>query len=102
MVPRTASLLVSTALLAGCATFGPPSQDAWVGRSVDDLVVAWGAPTQEHPLQDGGRVLTWYRDMGDTSLTAGGITSSTHHSCTTTFRVSRNGEVTHWSSIGCT
>lgn len=58
---------ISASLLAGC-TF-PTTQayrdsvQSWVGRTADNLVMAWGAPDRSFDFSDGGRLLEYDRSQ---------------------------------------
>ena len=51
-------LFVLLVLLSACAARQPP-RPSWRGHHVDELLKAWGVPTQETTLTTGERVLTW-------------------------------------------
>jgi len=64
---KHAFALLLVMMLCACAmtqkidTFSP-LMNKWVGRSVDDLVVTYGAPSDGYILDSGGRVFEYFRD----------------------------------------
>lgn len=50
------SLCLSTVLLAGCETYNYRAE-SWVGHHRDELVSAWGAPSEELPLSEPGMLM---------------------------------------------
>jgi hypothetical protein len=69
-----ASLIGTTALLAGCETVSYDERKAifearnasYIGRHVDELILAFGPPTQSFDLSRGGRVLQWANSRTET------------------------------------
>jgi hypothetical protein len=53
--------------LAGCAEF---SETPWEGKHRDDLVRAWGPPTEQMKLADGGARLIYVRGVINRSMTS--------------------------------
>lgn len=90
------------ALLAGCATTAgyERSLEGWVGKSIDDVVAAWGAPANTQPLPSGSVAYQW-RWTGETRLVDGlsGATAVTAW-CNTTFLADREGVVRRWQWEG--
>jgi hypothetical protein len=58
MVRYCATLLFAIALMAGCASMDSV-MSSWVGRSIDDVTAAWGAPESKMSRADGGATYTW-------------------------------------------
>ncbi|MGI9306953.1 MAG: hypothetical protein ACR2P5_06575, partial [Gammaproteobacteria bacterium] len=50
--------IILIAALAGCASWSSVAA-TWNGHHVNDLVFAWGAPTNTAILPDGRQVMTW-------------------------------------------
>ena len=50
------SLCLSTVLLAGCESINYRSE-SWVGHHRDELVRAWGSPSEELPLEEPGMLV---------------------------------------------
>lgn len=67
---KTCLLLMTAALLAGCATAQPVNVqaelDTWVGKEADTLVRNWGAPDRSYDFKNGTRVLEYDRNRVDT------------------------------------
>lgn len=55
------SLSVAGVLAAGCTSLVPVSESnrVWIGRPLQDLVAAWGAPVQSFNADDGGSIHSW-------------------------------------------
>lgn len=59
MACGTVALLLFGA--GGCATTQVDQKmQAWVGKSIDELVAEWGAPQQSLDDGRGGHILTWF------------------------------------------
>ncbi len=72
---------------SGCLLLDPAeSTRVWVGRTGDDVIRQWGAPTETAMLADSSRVMTW-RERGG--------------SCARSFTVDKGGVVQHWRITGC-
>lgn len=76
--------LIGIALLAGCAGLSAKI-DSWKGRSTDDLIRAWGPPSQSENLSDGSRVI---------SYTGGHQISGTTYDCRVWFTSDKAGKIT--------
>ena len=55
--------LIAALLLGGCTTTAnyEAALQQWVGRPLDDLVLAWGPPQSSYTLQDGRKVVEYLR-----------------------------------------
>ncbi|EEG83760.1 hypothetical protein GWI76_04660 [Proteus sp. G2659] len=65
----------------------------WVGKSVDDLVMSWGSPSNTHKRTDGGTQYTWKWTQNN------GWGQSTI--CTNNFVANKKGTITDWNYSGC-
>ena len=69
---KVAVMVILIVMLCACGTI-PPSEkkvlsnkaDKWVGRTVDELIVANGEPASVHPLESGGRIFEYFEDKVD-------------------------------------
>jgi len=59
-------MLLSLALLAGCATMEDMdrAKGTWLGSSYDEVVSRWGVPVRQTTLSDGAQVYTWTAERG--------------------------------------
>ncbi len=55
---KMAAALTLLVALTGCASIGN-NMASWVGRSSNELILVWGAPTRENSDGAGGVVLTY-------------------------------------------
>jgi hypothetical protein len=129
----TTMALVCSLVLAGCASMNEEvarqfqaEMDGYVGRSVDELILARGVPTASAPLSTGGQVLEYSKSQ--TSISGGNSyatytpvfvpnssgggtwisvpshqTSPIHtseRSCKLTFQVSADNTVLNWKAEG--
>ncbi len=78
-------LLAFTAISIACADTRAKRMDAWVGYTIDDLIIQWGAPIRTAKLSDGRMVYSWI------SVKSVG---RTHRS---NFTVSKDGIIEGWS-----
>jgi hypothetical protein len=78
-----ATLLGTTTVLAGCETVSYDERKAifearnasYIGRHVDELILAFGPPTESFELSRGGRVLQWSNAR---TVTGGGDSYTTY------------------------
>jgi len=129
----TSFALMCSLVLAGCASMNEEvarqfraEMDGYVGRSVDELILARGVPTATAPLSTGGKVLEYSKSRtsisGGTSYitytpvfvpnTSGGGTwvsvpshqtspiYTSERSCRLTFQVSADNTVLNWKAEG--
>lgn len=73
------ALVVQLSLCFGCADDRAIS---WVGRTLDDLIRAWGPPSASATLSDGSKILEWsldrsFKEPVNHSDGAGGTYSNT-------------------------
>ena len=63
---RLATLLVLSAMLAGCATTADVdnAKKSWQGATYDEVVAAWGQPASQTTLKDGLQGYTWISESG--------------------------------------
>lgn len=109
---RRLLLIIATAALAGCAA---PRQESpadqalstWVGRPIDAVIAAWGAPTAED--RDGPRHLYFWeashygRRYQPANLPTGGPAPYGDLPCRAAFEVDEAGTVTtaDWQGYEC-
>ena len=57
--------LIAALLLSGCASTAnyEAALQQWVGRPLDDLVLAWGPPQSSYTLRDGRQVVEYQRQQ---------------------------------------
>lgn len=90
---RRIGTLASIVLLTGCVHRLSSDMDHWVGKSADEIVSAWGAPTGTASLTNGGRVLTWEREY----RTDAGLRAV----CIRNVTVAPTNTIASWSASGC-
>jgi len=78
-------LLAFTAISIACADTRAKRMDAWVGHTIDDLIIQWGAPIRTAKLSDGRMVYSWI------SVKSVGRTHRAN------FTVSKDGIIEGWS-----
>lgn len=63
---RLTTLLVASAMLAGCVTTADVdnAKKSWQGATYDEVVKAWGAPVSQTTLKDGLQGYTWISESG--------------------------------------
>ena len=96
MLTRLATVVLASALLVACIQTMARVMKSWEGRSIDDVVVAWGPPDSQARLSDGRRVMTWKRVWGSRSGE-----SYRAGTCVRTFVVGEGGVIDEWSFTGC-
>ena len=81
MIRETLIVAACAMALAGCATRETYESDmnAWVGRKSTDLVASWGAPTSTDRMANGGTVLTYNKQRGNTVQTGQLFTTSSEY-----------------------
>lgn len=52
-------LLAVAAISISCADTRAKRMDAWKGRTIEELIIHWGAPNGTAKLKDGRAVYTW-------------------------------------------
>ena len=76
-------------LLAGCSH--QSALDTWQGASLDQLVLAYGAPDKTATLSDGGQVVEYQRST---------IINDTQYNCRVTFLVDQGRRVVNGKEQG--
>lgn len=71
-------------------------RDQWVGKSVDDLALAWGGPTDTYNRADGGRHVT-YRERTYYKYS---MLGSVSRYCDTLFVSNAKGIIQSWQASG--
>ncbi len=116
---RKFAAIALVALATACATTEAYDKilQSFVGRHVDQLVVAWGPPQASHTFKDGRRIVRYFRSetvhipetrsMRRSAASASGLgsvfTSPAHnlsYSCRTTFDVDASGTIAAWKREG--
>jgi hypothetical protein len=101
---RTMALALAL-LLAGCATTAnyETTLDSWTGRSADDLIRAWGAPTGTMQMPGGNTLLVYERGSSYTTpttvtpgQTTGRVIGNTYYATTSPGRVSGGQRINFW------
>ena len=115
---KVAVMVILIAMLYACGDM-PPSEkealsnsaDKWVGRTVDELIIANGEPTSVHSLASGGRVFEYLKLETDQTQTRKHIKDYAHKSrrittsdssqfCKALFYISASDIVEKWSTEG--
>jgi hypothetical protein len=84
--------LVVLVLCASCASMSK-TMDKWVGAKDSDLISSYGPPERSMTLDDGSRVLVWYKPWTDPA--------GTPKLCEQIFTADRGGIVRKWSTQNC-
>ena len=88
---RNASILFVLGLfVAGCANFGAKI-DSWQGSTTDDLIRAWGPPSDTQSLSDGTKVLSYNH---------GHSIQGTTYDCRVWFFTDKSGRITKANGEG--
>ncbi len=104
-VMRILNLSLAVALI-GCASTANYQRalNTWVGASVDELIFAWGPPSNSADLSSGGRVLSYFQSSTSviTQSFSSGLAVSTpvESSCQTLFRSDDSGVITSYKITG--
>ena len=63
-------MLVLVFAAVACVSSGPSVRDetsvemkSWMGQYESDLIASWGPPDQETAVENGAKVLTYYREL---------------------------------------
>lgn len=91
MVRYRATLLLTVALMTGCASMDTV-MSSWVGRSIDDVTATWGVPESRINRTDGGATYTWTTFSSNQY----GV-----HQCRQSFVTDPSGTIISWSYSGC-
>jgi len=87
---RLLSILLIFAL-CGCVTL-KTAMKSWVGKSIDDVTAAWGAPESRMSRSDVGETYTWTTFSSNQY----GV-----RQCRQSFVTNSEGTVVSWSFSGC-
>lgn len=97
------AVLIS-ALLSGC---GPSQQEilessmnSWIGHHRDELFRAWGPPSQEIQLSNGGSILTFRTGGGQVYAPMGNMVVGVPVSCQKDFETDSAGRIVRWRYQG--
>lgn len=91
MTKSLTTLLVVVVLMTGCASMDTV-MSSWVGRPIDDVSSAWGAPESKMNLADGGVTYTWTTFSSNQY----GV-----RQCRQSFVTDPSGTIISWSYSGC-
>ncbi len=83
-------LLALLVFLSGCANWDRTA-GSWTGRTIDDLIYAWGPPSNAADLPDGRRTVTFSHSRD--------ITGTSYY-CNATFRSDHDGVIVSHSIDG--
>lgn len=86
-------LLLVLILVSGCNSINSDMR-SWIGSSADELVDAWGPPSEQRPQPEGGYAYSW----NETRHTDGG---SVRNVCNRRFVTDANGKIISYSYVGC-
>ena len=101
-------VLVLLLLVLGCG----PSQaelrrqestntmNSWLGATRDQVIRAWGVPSQEAPLNDGGTILLYHSGGGQAFVPLMGTIVGVPISCDRTFIFGPDLRVVNWRTRG--
>ena len=111
-------MAIFIAMLCACSAM-PPSEkkvllnnaDKWVGRTVDELIVANGEPTNVYSLESGGRIFEYLKlETGQTQTrkhikdyahkSRGITTLNSGQPCKILFNISASDIIEKWSVEG--
>ena len=73
-------------------------RDKWIGKNSDDLVMAWGNPTETYNRNDGGKHYTY--KIASRSVTDVWTNQTTYYYCFTNFITNPRGKILAWTSKG--
>lgn len=95
------SLCLSTVFVAGCGSVNYRAE-SWVGHHRDELVRAWGSPSEELPLDEpgilaGSSTIVYLQLPGSYSLKYGDLRST----CRMVFQASEAGVITSLAYYRC-
>ncbi len=85
------TILLAVVFIVGCASMDT-SMGSWVGRSIDDVTAAWGAPESQIHRTDGGAMYTWTTFSSNQY----GVQQCRH-----SFVADALGKIVAWSYSGC-
>ena len=90
-------ILFAGTLIMGCsASFSGVKPHDWVGHHRDEVVQAFGAPTQEAMLGQGGKSLVYVRQTGSPNRL-----SESLNTCRVVFNTDSRGIVKSWAFYSC-
>lgn len=118
--------IIAAFLLSGCASFQMPYEknaadpnykpephnyvrvrdayaetcESFVGHKADDLIDAWGIPSQEYKKDNGGRVFTYYQGAGAVASSFNNISVARSRYCKTTFYIDPVGLIEKYAYEG--
>lgn len=111
---KSVCIIVMTGIIAlsisSCATskYGE-KLSSWVGRDVNDLITAWGPPSDESTMPNGNKMYTWLR-VNNTNVTTSHYNEFLDRTatrlakhwywCKTTFQVDTSERVIDWDYDG--
>lgn len=88
---RMGRYLVIVLFVAGCQ-MGDDVSRAWIGHHRNELVQTWGAPSQETPLLDGGKLVQYSHEWNS---------GYGAHTCVRKFLTDAQGIIRSFESSGC-
>ncbi len=86
-------LTIGLLLIVGCRSLRK-DMTTWIGRSSDELISVWGAPTASVNLEDGRKTMTWVYHWKDDKWRLS-------HYCRRSFTLSAEGIVENWLVENC-
>lgn len=103
-IARYAALFAGAVAVSACVT-NAGLVESWQGRTLDDLIFAWGPPSSDTRLADGRRVIAYtHTEEGDSRIeTSGNITRvfrDSDRTCSYVFRSNPAGIVTSFNRSG--
>ncbi len=96
MKPNSLLVLFIACILFGACSTLSSRMESWVGKDRDELIKAWGPPSQEIRLKDEGRSMVY--------ITQGAVFSGEvgrAWTCRMIFNTNSNDIITSWSRYGC-
>lgn len=94
---RRSRLIAFAVLLCGTTACMAGRMSQWLDHTDADLIGSWGAPNLETSLANGGRVLTWIKEVPELMIGTAKVPAST---CRQSFTISATGTVLSYSD-GC-
>lgn len=91
------AILLAGTLVSGClATFSGVKPHDWVGHHREEVIQAFGSPTQEAMLGQGGKSLVYVRENGSPNRL-----SEQLNACRVVFNTDSRGIIKSWAFYSC-
>jgi hypothetical protein len=87
-------------LMISCGPSKKKIMDSWIGQHRDDLIRSWGPPSQEVPLSNGGKILSYLRGGGQVYAPMGNMIVGVPRNCRADFESDPSGRIINWRYEG--